>query len=102
MFSGAIKWEHWLEMVKKDSEYLTSFCGICVFASQDNEDSGKLKTPVHYLDDMEDIVDDTEDMVDEDLDEYPDHEPIYQPADQEEAYGKKFLLIRVCIEKSVE
>ena len=47
-------------------------------------------------------MDDTEDMVDEDLDEYPDHEPIYQPADQEEAYGKKFLLIRVCIENSVE
>ena len=40
---------------------------------------------------MEDNVDDTEDMVNEDLDEYPDHEPIYQPADQEDTFGKKLI-----------
>ena len=28
MFSEAIKWEHWLGMVKKDSGYLTSFCSV--------------------------------------------------------------------------
>ena len=50
---------------------------------------------------MEDNVDDTEDMVNEDLDEYPDHEPIYQPADQEDTFGKKLLLIKISFAKKV-
>ena len=69
--------------------------------SQDDEDSGKLKKPVQYLDDVDDIVDYMKNIVDKYLDEYPDHEPIYQPADQEDAFGKKFLLTRISFAKKV-
>ena len=71
------------------------------FVSQDDEDSGKLKKPVQYLDDVDDIVDYMKNIVDKYLDECPDHEPIYQAADQEDAFGKKFLLTRISFAKKV-